>query len=102
MIFSVKSLLIASALLVAGPVLAADNCEVDVESNDAMQFNTKSIAVPASCKQFKVNLKHVGKLPKAAMGHNWVLGKTADVQGIANDGMAAGPPRTTSRRVTPA
>ena len=52
--------------LAAGPVLAA-TCDVEI-SNDAMQFNKSSIAVPASCKQFNVKLKHVGKLPKVAMG----------------------------------
>lgn len=85
-----KPLLLASAMLLAGSAMAQNACELTVESNDAMQFNTKSIAVPASCKQFKVNLKHVGKLPKAAMGHNWVLAKTADMQAIATDGISAG------------
>lgn len=80
--------LLATALL-AGPALAA-SCDVEIESNDAMQFNKKDIAVPASCKQFTVKLKHVGKLPKTAMGHNWVLTKAADLQGVATDGIAAG------------
>ena len=53
------------------------------------QFST-SIEVSKSCKQFTVKLKHTGKLPKAAMGHNWVLAKTADVQAVANDGIPAG------------
>ena len=73
----------------AAPAFAA-NCSVEVESNDAMQFNTKEISVPASCKDFTVKLKHVGKMPKSAMGHNWVLSKTADMQGIATDGIPAG------------
>ncbi len=77
------------AALLASPVLAAQ-CDVEIESNDAMQFNKKSIAVPASCKRFTVKLKHVGKLPKTAMGHNWVLSKAADAQGVAADGIAAG------------
>ena len=77
------------AALLAGPVLAA-TCDVEIEGNDAMQFNKTSIAVPASCKQFTVKLKHVGKLPKTAMGHNWVLSKAADVQGVAADGIPAG------------
>jgi azurin len=63
---------------VAAPVLAAD-CAVEIEGNDAMQFNKPTISVPASCK-----------LPKTAMGHNWVLSKTADLQAVANDGIAAG------------
>ncbi len=71
------------------PAFAA-NCSVEVESNDAMQFNTKAISVPASCKDFTVKLKHVGKMPKSAMGHNWVLSKTADMQGVGTDGIAAG------------
>ncbi|MNQ73544.1 Azurin precursor [compost metagenome] len=29
-------------------------------------------------------------MPAAAMGHNWVLSKTSDVQGIVTDGIAAG------------
>jgi azurin len=28
------------------------------------------------------------------MGHNWVLSKTADLQAVANDGIAAGAART--------
>lgn len=75
--------------LLAGPALAT-TCEVEIEGNDAMQFNKQSITVPASCKRFTVKLKHVGKLPKTAMGHNWVLTKAADAQGAAADGIAAG------------
>jgi azurin len=37
-------------------------------------------------------LKHIGKLPKAAIGHNWVLTKAADAQAVAADGVAAGLP----------
>src|SRR5690606_9480536 len=43
-----------------------------------------------SCKDFTVNLKHVGKFPKNAMGHNWVLTKTADVAAVNRDGASAG------------
>jgi azurin len=79
----------AASVVLAAPAFAAD-CNVQVEANDAMQFNTKSIDVPKSCKTFVVNFKHVGKLPKASMGHNWVLAKAADVDGINKDGIAAG------------
>lgn len=76
-------------VLLGGPALAAE-CDLEIESNDAMQFNKTSIAVPASCKQFTVKLKHVGKLAKAMMGHNWVLSKTSDLQGVVADGISAG------------
>ncbi|AEC19617.1 azurin precursor [Pusillimonas sp. T7-7] len=71
------------------PALAAQ-CDVTVEGNDAMQFNTKEIVVDKTCTEFTINLQHTGKLPKAAMGHNVVVTKEADKQGAATDGMAAG------------
>ena len=74
---------------VAAPTLAAD-CSATVESNDAMQFNVKTLSVPAACKTFSVTLKHVGKLPKTAMGHNLVLTAPGDVSAVASDGIAAG------------
>ena len=82
------SLAIAGAL-VSAPAAAAE-CKATVESTDAMQFTTKALTVPAACKQFTVTLKHSGKLPKTVMGHNFVLGKTADINGINTDGMKAG------------
>ncbi|WP_263140881.1 azurin [Pseudomonas sp. RIT-PI-AD] len=86
----IRKLIVASALAMASlPVLAAQ-CEVDVNSTDQMSYETKSIDISKSCKTFTVNLKHVGKLPKNVMGHNWVLSKTADMVGVTSDGMAAG------------
>jgi azurin len=75
--------------LSASPLWAAD-CSATIEGNDAMQYNQKSIAVAKTCKQFTVTLKHTGKLAKASMGHNWVLGADADEPGIIADGMKAG------------
>jgi azurin len=84
-----KTLALALLGLLAGPLWAAD-CSTTIEGNDAMQFNQKAIEVPKTCKQFTVTLKHTGKLPKAAMGHNWVLGHASDEAGIIADGMKAG------------
>jgi azurin len=76
--------------LIAAPSWAASNCSTTVEANDAMQFNTRSIEVPKTCKQFTVTLKHTGKLPKTAMGHNWVLTRADDQAGVLADGSSAG------------
>ena len=88
-----KKTLITLALLAAGgvaaPAMAAD-CAITVEGNDQMQFNVKNIEVPKSCKNYTVTLKHVGKMPKSAMGHNIVLTATADATAAAADGMKAG------------
>ena len=80
-----------SGLLLAGAQFAqADECSFTLNSNDAMQFDQKSIAVSKTCKEFTLNLAHTGKLPKTVMGHNWVLTTTADSKAVASDGMAAG------------
>lgn len=88
-----KKTLMTLALLAAGgiaaPAMAAD-CAITVEGNDQMQFNVKNIEVPKSCKNYTVTLKHVGKMPKSAMGHNLVLTTTADATAAAADGMKAG------------
>ncbi len=68
----------------------AADCATEIDGNDAMQFNKASITVPASCTKFTVTLRHTGKLPKATMGHNWVLTKTADMQAVVADGAPAG------------
>lgn len=80
---------IVTAATMAAPA-AANDCEIVVVSNDMMQFDKKAITVSKTCKEFKVTLKHSGKLPKAAMGHNWVLTKASDARAVASEGMAAG------------
>jgi azurin len=72
------------------PAATVTDCTTEIEANDAMQFNVSSITVPASCTQFTIKLKHVGQMPVAAMGHNVVIARQADMQGVATDGMAAG------------
>lgn len=52
---------------------------VTIEANDMMKFNLAEISA-VSGKEVKLTLKHVGKLPKQAMGHNLVILKSeADV-----------------------
>lgn len=77
------------ALLASG-FAWADSCHVNIDANDAMQYVQRQLAVPASCAEIEITLKHVGTLAARIMGHNWVLSKTADVAAIANLGLAAG------------
>jgi azurin len=83
-------LVAVSLLTLASSQLMAAECKVTVDSTDQMSFDTKGISIDKSCKTFTVDLKHSGSLPKNVMGHNWVLSKTADMQPIATDGLAAG------------
>ena len=51
---------------------SSDKIEIVIESNDQMRFNLSEITVKQG-QTVVLTLKHVGKLPKVAMGHNWVL-----------------------------
>ena len=46
--------------------------DVIITSNDLMKYNKTEIRVKAG-KKVKITLKHVGKLDKKIMGHNFVL-----------------------------
>ena len=85
----IKKLLGGATFLFFASSAFANDCAVTVESNDAMQFNTSNVVVPASCDEFTVTLKHTGQLPKQSMGHNWVMTTKADGQAVATDGMSA-------------
>ena len=57
---------------------------VVIEGNDQMKFN-KTIIRVKSGQKVKLTLKHVGKMEKAVMGHNWaLLVKDADLPAIGN------------------
>ncbi len=83
---------LAAAALMATAGFAHAACDVTVEAGDNMKYNTKEIAVDKSCKEFKVHLKHVGKMNKGSMGHNLVITKTDDMKGVIGDGIKAGAP----------
>ena len=87
----IRSLAVISLLAMAGNAFAADKvCKLEITGTDAMQFDKKELSVAGDCTQVEVTLHHSGKLPAQAMGHNWVLAKTADVAGVSSDGIAAG------------
>ncbi|QKZ04409.1 MULTISPECIES: azurin [Pseudomonas] len=79
-----------AALTLSGFAFADTQCSVTIHGTDQMTYDLKTIAVPASCKQFQVTLEHPGTLPKNVMGHNWVLSKKDDLKGVTDDGSKAG------------
>lgn len=64
-------------------------CKMEISSDDTMRFDTKEINVKSSCTDFAITLKHTGKIPKAAMGHNVVIAALADKAGVVADGLEA-------------
>lgn len=74
----------------ASPQALARTCKLTIDSNDQMQFDKTELRVAKDCTKVQLTLTHSGKLPAQAMGHNWVLAKTADVKAVADAGMASG------------
>lgn len=77
---------------------SAAECAITVEGTDQMQYQQagkklESITVPTNCPQhmFTVTLKHVGKLPKQVMGHNFVLTATSDAKAVNDEAVKLGP-----------
>ena len=68
----------------------ADPCQLEITGNDQMQYDKQTLTMPASCKEVTVTLRHAGKLPRDAMGHNWVLVNAADFNAVADAGTGAG------------
>lgn len=68
-------------------------CAATVESDDALRFIPEKIEISQGCKSFTITLKHTGRLPKLAMGHNLVLVKLSDLEGVSRTGMLAGAAR---------
>ena len=86
----IRSLALCSLLAAAGTAFGADKvCKLEISGTDQMQYDKKELAAAADCTQVELTLHHAGKLPAQAMGHNWVLTKTADMAGVASDGATA-------------
>lgn len=78
------------ALLLVTGVAHADPCKMLIESNDAMQYSVREMAIPANCNAVEVSLRHSGQMAAKVMGHDWVLARESDMSAIVNAGLAAG------------
>jgi azurin len=83
-------LISAAALCLVGGLAYADPCKMTIESNDQMQYNLREMAVPTTCTDIEVTLKHSGQMGARVMGHDWVLARTSDMSGIVTAALAAG------------
>ena len=90
--FSPAALIVAATLVTSGfaGVASAKTCEVKITANDAMKYNKKEMTVSKKCTDVKVTFENVGKLPRVAMGHDWVLAPAKDMASIASAGLKAG------------
>lgn len=88
--FSLAMLLGMAAALPAHAA-STDACAVTIQGQPGKKFSLQRIDVPATCERFTVHLVHTGKKPKELAGHNWVLVRTAQIDGVIRDGLQAGP-----------
>ena len=90
-LISLLSAFLASVVMAQGAHHAG--VTIEITANDTMQYNLKAFEVEAG-KENTLVFKNLGKLPKAAMGHNVVILKpgsnvaafaTAAVGAVAHD-----------------
>jgi azurin len=66
-----KKLILTLTAVASAPFALADQ-KVELTGNDQMQFSTRAFEVTTG-EKVTLNLKHIGQLPAAAMGHNVVI-----------------------------
>lgn len=97
-----KFLLVFTFLFVGFATFAQTSTKITIESNDQMKYNVSQIKVKAG-QSVTLTLKHVGKMPIQAMGHNLViLQKGTDVPTfvrLASNAKASGYVPTGSKSV---
>ena len=74
------AILLAGGISLAGSIAHSEKKKqekadqtVTISGNDMMKFDLATFEVKAGSK-VKITLKHTGKIPKIAMGHNFVYG----------------------------
>jgi len=78
-----------AAAAMSGSLMAQD-CELSIDSNDQMRYDKDEMTVSSECSEVTVTLTHSGQMAINQMGHNWVLVQSSDVNGVVQEGIAAG------------
>ena len=81
---------VAASLLIFASTSAYSACDLSVDVGDNLDFSVKELTADSTCEAINLTITHKGAMAKNVMGHNWVLSKTEDMQGIAADGLSAG------------
>jgi azurin len=81
---------VALLLTLLSSAAYAGDCTINAEATASMAFNLKEIVISKKCTEVTLNLKNSGTMAKNMMGHNLVITKASDMQGVLADGSAAG------------
>ncbi|MAD92115.1 MAG: azurin [Gammaproteobacteria bacterium] len=88
------SMLSVIAYFVVNEPASANECSLEVTAGDNLAYSVSEISLLDSCEEVVITFKHLGSLPAAVMGHNFVIAKSSDLQPIQDDankvGMAGG------------
>jgi|TARA_B110000208_G_scaffold171294_1_gene213492 azurin len=89
----IKSYLtIISTLLCFGiNSVKAQECTLEIRVGDNLTFTPPQLSISKSkCPTVRLNLTHLGNLPRNGMGHNWALTLTENAQSVAQAGWQSG------------
>ena len=75
-------LILVTLILPFNPTFASD-CSIKITGSDMMKYDIQEINIPSKCVSFEIKLKHGGKLPVSAMGHNIVITEESDFMPVA-------------------
>ncbi|PNS08231.1 azurin [Solilutibacter silvestris] len=78
----------------AQPLLPPGDCSFTLHAGDAPAWDAANIDVPNACETFTIKLEHTGKMPRWIMGHNVIVAKMDDMNGVERAGIGAGPYRS--------
>ena len=76
------------------PLLPPGDCSFTLHAGDAPSWDASNIDVPSSCDTFTIRLEHTGKMPNWIMGHNVIVARVEDMNGVERAGIGAGPYRS--------
>ena len=73
---------LATLMLPFNPIFAND-CSIQITGSDMMKYDLQEINISSKCVSFEIKLKHGGKLPVSAMGHNIVITEESNFMPVA-------------------
>lgn len=75
-------LILTTLIVLNVSYIFAEECKIVISGSDMMKYDSKEINIDQNCDKLSVTLKHSGKLPINAMGHNIVFLETKNLQKI--------------------
>ena len=81
--YTMKILFFLATLMLPFNPIFANDCSIQITGSDMMKYDLQEINISSKCVSFEIKLKHGGKLPVSAMGHNIVITEESDFMPVA-------------------